>query len=161
MTLYNSFLLKRGVGLFLRVGLFSGDYSTTIMYVNSSPSFLGHVSLLHWLLSHGATADTDDLGRGTSLHDIAEHGQVTAGGQIHFIYSVSSSHAPCSLAAQALKVKVPTGIDHIIQDLDGLTPVDLAEECASAEFLRSYKPPQLADLHIHYGVSLPVKGLAN
>ena len=47
----------------------------TIMYVNSSPSFLGHVSLLHWLLSHGATADTDDL-EGTSLHDIAEHGQM-------------------------------------------------------------------------------------
>ena len=26
MTLYNNFLLKRGVGLFLRVGLISGDY---------------------------------------------------------------------------------------------------------------------------------------
>ena len=26
MTLYNNFLLKRGVGLFSRVGLFSGDY---------------------------------------------------------------------------------------------------------------------------------------
>ena len=28
MTLYNNFLLKRGVGLFSRVGLFSGDYGT-------------------------------------------------------------------------------------------------------------------------------------
>ena len=26
MTLYNNFWLKRGVGLFSRVGLFSGDY---------------------------------------------------------------------------------------------------------------------------------------
>ena len=26
MTLYNNFLLKRGVGLFSRVGLISGDY---------------------------------------------------------------------------------------------------------------------------------------
>ena len=26
MTLYNNFRLKRVVGLFLRVGLFSGDY---------------------------------------------------------------------------------------------------------------------------------------
>ena len=28
MTLYNNFLLKRGVGLFSRVGLISGDYGT-------------------------------------------------------------------------------------------------------------------------------------
>ena len=28
MTLYNNFLLKRGVGLFTRVGLISGDYGT-------------------------------------------------------------------------------------------------------------------------------------
>ena len=30
MTLYNNFWLKRGVGLFSRVGLFSGDYGTLI-----------------------------------------------------------------------------------------------------------------------------------
>ena len=30
MTLYNNFLLKRGVGLFSRVGLFSGDYGRWI-----------------------------------------------------------------------------------------------------------------------------------
>ena len=29
MTLYNNFLLKRGVGLFSRVGLISGDYGTS------------------------------------------------------------------------------------------------------------------------------------
>ena len=28
MTLYNNFLLKRGVGLFSRVGLISGDYGS-------------------------------------------------------------------------------------------------------------------------------------
>ena len=28
MTLYNNFLLKRGVGLFSRVGLILGDYGT-------------------------------------------------------------------------------------------------------------------------------------
>ena len=31
MTLYNNFLLKRGVGLFSRVGLISGDYGTTFV----------------------------------------------------------------------------------------------------------------------------------
>ena len=38
MTLYNNFLLKRGVGLFSRVGLISGDYGTRgiIMYLYSS-----------------------------------------------------------------------------------------------------------------------------
>ena len=41
----------------------------------SSASFSGHVSLLRWLLTHGATVDTDDLG-GTPLHDAAEHGQM-------------------------------------------------------------------------------------
>ena len=30
MTLYNNFWLKRGVGLFSRVGLFSGDYGNNI-----------------------------------------------------------------------------------------------------------------------------------
>ena len=30
MTLYKNFLLKRGVGLFLRVGLISGDCGTMI-----------------------------------------------------------------------------------------------------------------------------------
>ena len=30
MTLYKNFLLKRGVGLFSRVGLISGDYGTSI-----------------------------------------------------------------------------------------------------------------------------------
>ena len=30
MTLYNNFLLKRGVGLFSRVGLISGDYGTIL-----------------------------------------------------------------------------------------------------------------------------------
>ena len=29
MTLYNNFLLKRGVGLFSGVGLISGDYGTS------------------------------------------------------------------------------------------------------------------------------------
>ena len=35
MTLYNNFWLKRGVGLFSRVGLFSGDYGT---YTDTWPS---------------------------------------------------------------------------------------------------------------------------
>ena len=33
MTLYNNFLLKRGVGLFSRVGLISGDYGTMIIFM--------------------------------------------------------------------------------------------------------------------------------
>ena len=31
MTLYNNFLLKRGVGLFSRVGLISGDYGILLV----------------------------------------------------------------------------------------------------------------------------------
>ena len=31
MTLYNNFWLKRGVGLFSRVGLFSGDYGISVI----------------------------------------------------------------------------------------------------------------------------------
>ena len=34
MTLYNNFLLKRGVGLFSRVGLISGDYG--IRFITAS-----------------------------------------------------------------------------------------------------------------------------
>ena len=44
-------------------------------HIRSSASFSGHVSLLRWLLTHGAIVDTDDLG-GTPLHDAAEHGQM-------------------------------------------------------------------------------------
>ena len=33
MILYNNFLLKRGVGLFSRVGLFSGDYGKPRQYI--------------------------------------------------------------------------------------------------------------------------------
>ena len=33
MTLYNNFLLKRGVGLFSRVGLISGDYGSNLKRV--------------------------------------------------------------------------------------------------------------------------------
>ena len=36
MTLYNNFWLKRGVGLFSRVGLFSGDYGTTDIQYNKT-----------------------------------------------------------------------------------------------------------------------------
>lgn len=39
---------------------------------------LGHVHILHWLLSHGGSVETDDLG-GTPLHDAAEHGQIDVG----------------------------------------------------------------------------------
>ena len=34
MTLYNNFLLKRGVGLFSRVGLISGDYGNTVVTIH-------------------------------------------------------------------------------------------------------------------------------
>ena len=33
MTLYNNFLLKRGVGLFSRVGLISGDYGNCVYII--------------------------------------------------------------------------------------------------------------------------------
>ena len=39
MTLYNNFLLKRGVGLFSRVGLFSGDYG-------NYRATMGHIGLI-------------------------------------------------------------------------------------------------------------------
>ena len=44
---------------------------------------------------------------------------------------------------------VNTGIDHITQDLDGLTAADLAEECGHtdcANFLRDYEPPPLPEI---------------
>lgn len=34
----------------------------------------GHISVLQWLIRHGAKVEKDDLG-GTPLHDAAEHGQ--------------------------------------------------------------------------------------
>ena len=42
-----------------------------------------------------------------------------------------------------------TGIDPDIRDLDGLTPADLAEDCghsACAQFLQTYKPPEMPEL---------------
>ena len=38
-------------------------------------NYAGHVNVLRWLLSHGGSVETDDLG-GTPLHDAAEHGQL-------------------------------------------------------------------------------------
>ena len=38
MTLYNNCWLKRGVGLFSRVGLFSGDYGNCFSEYRSSPA---------------------------------------------------------------------------------------------------------------------------
>ena len=38
-------------------------------------AYIGHASVLKWLLSHGARIEQDDLG-GTPLHDAAEHGQL-------------------------------------------------------------------------------------
>lgn len=45
-----------------------------------------------------------------------------------------------------------TGVDHTVQDLDGLTAAELAEECghvACADFLRDYEPPSLPDLMVY------------
>ena len=42
-----------------------------------------------------------------------------------------------------------TGVDHTVQDLDGLTAADLAEECGHmtcADLLRDYEPPPMPDI---------------
>ena len=59
---------------------------------------------------------------------------------------------PPLLFRKALKVLLSTGVDHTVQDLDGLTAADLAEECGHmdcAEFLRDYEPPSLPDIMVY------------
>ena len=53
---------------------------------------------------------------------------------------------------KALEVLLSTGADHTVQDLDGLTAADLAEECGHmfcADFIRGYEPPPLPDLMVY------------
>ena len=42
MTLYKNFLLKRGVGLFSRVGLISGDYGISFCRFHSNMVYVDH-----------------------------------------------------------------------------------------------------------------------
>ena len=117
--------------------------------------------------------ETDDLG-GTPLHDAAEHGQMEVGGgggghinynncytasncvyiimdvTLHCIIKcgmnccISYHNCDFNTVTQALKVLVATGANPHIQDNDGLTPADLAEECGHgtcARYLRSCPVP--------------------
>ena len=56
MTLYNNFLLKRGVGLFSRVGLISGDYGICLINKHMSQSIIIFM-LLHLQISSIKTVD--------------------------------------------------------------------------------------------------------
>ena len=54
MTLYNNFLLKRGVGLFSGVGLISGDYGTKL-WLLSKTTTASDFSALSNFERHGFT----------------------------------------------------------------------------------------------------------
>ena len=133
----------------------------------------GHIEVLEWLIRHGAKVERDDLG-GTPLHDAAEHGQKNVHScppppppPLSLSLSLLATSPSCPLLLpsyypslspslplsphQALKVLLSTGVDHMVQDLDGLTAADLAEECghiACADFLREYEPPPMPDIMV-------------